>query len=245
MIKIAIIGYGKMGKEIHNLSAAYNCEVTHIFDIDNPVSEEQNYEFDVAVDFSFPDAVIENCRIISNLKKNLVIGTTGWYNDMEKIKELTNKNNTGTIWGSNFSTGMNVMFKISEYAAKLFDKLENYDVFMHEFHHRNKKDSPSGTAIQLANILLNNISRKNHIESDRSSDIIAKDSLHVTSTRGGSIPGTHTIYFDSPEDTIEIKHTARSRTALAAGALMAVGMIHQQKGFYEFSEKLNELWNSL
>jgi 4-hydroxy-tetrahydrodipicolinate reductase len=243
--KIALVGYGSMGKEIERLARLENIRITNIFDEYKPLTENHDYQFDVAIDFTVPDAVLKNVDILTKLRKNIVIGTTGWYENMDEIKAKTEKMNTGIVWGSNFSIGMQIFYKITDYSSKLFNKVDGYDVFLHEIHHKRKKDSPSGTAIALSDIILSNTDAKNEKLISTPTSRISEEELHVSSTRGGEVPGTHTIYFDSSADTIELTHRARNRTGFAQGAILAAKLIHRKKKFYEFSELLQELWIDL
>ncbi len=244
MPKIALVGYGSMGKEIEKLALNNGFVITDIFDEFKPINPKQNYDFDVAIDFTTPASIIDNINILSELGKNIVIGTTGWYDKLEYVENLTNEKQIGIIWGANFSIGMQMFYKIVSTAAKLVNLNNEYDIFAHELHHKRKKDSPSGTAIALANIILENVQTKESLLTETSHNEIATDSLHFTSTRGGEIPGTHTIYIDSLADTIEITHRVRNRTGLANGALKAAEMIYNRKGFFQFNDLLEELWIS-
>lgn len=230
--KIAIVGYGKMGKEIEHLALNENFIITDIFDINKQLDINKQYDFDVAIEFTSPETVIENIEKLANLKKNIVVGTTGWYDKLELVERITNQNQIGLVWGSNFSIGMNLFFKLIEYSSKLFNKFEQYDPFLYEIHHNKKKDSPSGTAVTLSEILLNHIDRKDTVNTTNID--IKPNELSVTSSRGGSVPGTHTITFDSLADSIELTHTARNRSGFAFGSLEAAKMIYNRKGFYNF-----------
>ncbi|MBX3044804.1 MAG: 4-hydroxy-tetrahydrodipicolinate reductase [Candidatus Kapabacteria bacterium] len=241
-IKIALIGYGNMGKEIKKIALSQNIEVTDIFDEYTLPAHKEDYKFDVAIDFSVPPAVIDNAKVIAESGKNLVIGTTGWYKNADIIREIALKNNTGIVWGANFSVGMQIFFKIAELGAKLINDTGDYDVFMHEIHHSRKKDSPSGTAVTLAEKLLTIIDSKKEILTETANFDILQEQLHVTSTRGGEVPGTHTVYFDSLADTIELTHRARNRSGFASGAITAAKLIKNKKGFYSFEQLLDELW---
>lgn len=241
--KIAIIGYGKMGKEVEYLAHQSNFQITDIFDIDKPINPKRNYDFDVAIEFTTPDSVIHNIEVLAQMKKNIVVGTTGWYDKTEQVKEIVSKYDIGLVWGSNFSVGMNIFFKIVEYSSKLFNKLENYDPFLYEIHHNLKKDSPSGTALSLAEIIISNIDRKDKINT--SNIDIQPNELSVAASRAGSIPGTHILNFDSVADTIQFSHIARNRSGFASGALEAAKQIHKQKGFHNFANLLDNLFNGL
>jgi 4-hydroxy-tetrahydrodipicolinate reductase len=241
-MNIAIIGYGKMGKKIEELAQSHNLRLTSIIDPNEQkagfkkITFESVKDADVCIDFSLPGEVLRNVSILSELKKNIVIGTTGWYQEIESVRKLVEENNIGLIYAGNFSLGMNLFYRIVEFSARLFDGFSEYDVAGLEMHHDQKVDSPSGTAKDLAEILLRNISRKERTLFERSSGKIDPANLHFSSVRFGQIPGTHKIMFDSLPDTIELSHTARSREGFAQGALMAAEWIYDKKGFFTFDD---------
>jgi 4-hydroxy-tetrahydrodipicolinate reductase len=244
MTRIALIGYGQMGKILETHAAERGHEITAIVD---PYAEgcikEMNQEAlsgaEVCIDFTHPQAVVNNVKQIAALGKNMVVGTTGWYEQMDEVKQVIKSNGVGLIWSGNFSIGVNALFKIVEYAARVFNNLPDYDVLGHEFHHHKKADSPSGTATMLANILLANIDRKQKLVGEMLDRRIEPDELHFSSSRGGAIPGTHLVMFDSIVDTIEIKHTARGREGFATGAIMATQFIQNRTGFYNINDLMN------
>ena len=242
-MKIGIIGYGKMGHEIETVAKAKGINVTTIDPSDDnanykEINEESMKDVDVCVDFTHPDSVISNIEKISKFGKNIVVGTTGWYDKIDEVKGSIENANTGLIWSGNFSVGVNIYFKIIEDAAKIFNNVDDYDVFVHEFHHNKKADSPSGTAVMIGNILKDNIHRKKKIVTEELKRKIEPDELHVSSTRSGSIPGTHVVGFDSAADTIELNHVARNRQGFALGAVMAAQWIKDKKGFYDINDMM-------
>lgn len=241
--KIALIGYGSMGKEVHRIAQEKGIIISDIFDIDSLPTPSNDYDFDVAIDFSQPDAVLSNIDIMCQLKKNVVIGTTGWFNDLEQVSKLINEAGIGAVYGSNFSVGMNIFQNIVNVASLIIDKYEDYDIFLHEIHHKRKKDSPSGTALLLADKILENVKRKTSLQTETAYQAIAPEALHVSSTRGGEVAGVHSIYLDSIADTIELTHRAKNRTGLAMGALLAAKWVAGTKGVFNFSEIFNELWD--
>mgnify|MGYP000633943654 CR=1 FL=1 len=243
IIKIALIGFGTMGKEIKRLadSSPSQFKITHIFEIDNKISSDGIYDFDVAIDFSHPEHVFTNLKILATLGKNCVIGTTGWYNELNEAKNIVQKSNIGVVFGSNFSVGVHLFLKMIEQSSKALNKFEEYDIFVHEIHHKNKIDSPSGTAISIGNVIINNLDRKKEILTERSHSRISPEQLHISSTRGGEFPGKHIVFIDSQADTIEISHTARNRSGFAFGALKAAKWINGRKGFYNFSNVVDSL----
>ena len=232
-MNIAIIGYGKMGHEIEKAAQSRGINVLSIIDPHKPdathkaINEASMKDVDVCIDFTRPDAVIGNIKQISGFKKNIVVGTTGWHDRLSEAKNIVNENNIGLIYASNFSVGVNIFFKIIENAAKIMNKLEDYDVFGYEIHHNKKLDNPSGTAKTIEQILVKNIARKKQVP--------------FASVRAGSIPGTHVVGFDSSADTIELKHVARNREGFALGAIMAAEWIQNKKGFFNISHMMDEI----
>lgn len=243
-IKLALLGYGSMGREIEAIAHNFGFVVSEIFDIDRKIERNGKYEFDVAIDFSASNAVKENAEIIASIGKNLVIGTTGLAEELEQLKEIAVLNNTGIIYASNFSVGMQIFRLLVENMAKLVEKSSSYDIFMHEIHHKRKKDSPSGTALSLAEIILSNSTTKKTIKTDKSEGTISPDELHVSSVRGGEVFGTHTVYSDSFSDTIELTHRAKNRRGFAEGALRAAEWIYGKKGFYKFDDVFESIFGA-
>ncbi len=239
-IKIALVGYGRMGKEIEGVAGS-DVIISARYDIDNPLPEQIAEEFDVAIDFSNPGSVAGNVRTLARNHRNIVIGTTGWYSRMQEMESIVKSAGICCVWGSNFSIGVNLFFRIVEQAARLLDKVDGYDVAVHEMHHRHKKDSPSGTAITIADIILQNYSRKTETCSEAVQGEIPPGTLHVSSQRVGEVPGTHTVIMDSAADTIELTHRARGRKGLALGALSAAKWTIGREGFYSFNEVMGEL----
>ena len=180
---------------------------------------------DVCIDFSEPAAVIGNIRNATAAGVSMVVGTTGWYDQIDEARRLVEASSIGFVYGSNFSIGVNLMFNIAGYAARLFTRFQTHDPFIEEAHHKFKKDAPSGTAIFLKRI----------VEAAYNSEV------PTASTRAGHMPGTHRVGFDSEADTLTITHVARSRAGFADGAVLAARWIAGRNGFYEFSEVIDEL----
>ena len=229
-MKIALIGYGAMGKLIRTLAENKNHEITVVIDeADANLSAEELAEkftgVDAAIDFSSAEAVKRNVAACLSAKVALVEGTTGWNAEKDAIKSLVEQSNGAFVFGANFSVGVNLFYRITDYAAELFAKFDDYEAFIEERHHSRKKDAPSGTALKLKDIVAK------HIENNFS----------VSSSRAGNIPGTHIVGFDGNADTIELIHTARSREGFASGAILAAEWIVGRKGFYEFTDVMNEI----
>jgi 4-hydroxy-tetrahydrodipicolinate reductase len=227
-MKIAIVGYGKMGRMIERLAMARGHDCLARFDIDNNagaagLTPEKLAGIDVAVEFSTPDAAVENIRRLVACKVPVVVGTTGWYARLDEVKSWVAEQNGALVYGANFSIGMNIFFKIARDAAAIFARYSEYDAFLVEHHHKYKKDAPSGTALVIADL-----TRESY--GDRTPEAV--------SIRAGYVPGTHELGFDSESDTITLSHTARSREGFAAGALLAAERIAGRRGVYEFPELL-------
>lgn len=246
-MKVALIGYGKMGHEVEEAAKAKGIGVVARID---PINEEADFKeitseslkkADVCIDFSSPETAIENIKRYASLKKNVVMATTGWYGKLEDVKKIVKESGIGFIYSPNFSIGVNAFFRIVKGAAQIMNHLEEYDIFSYELHHNRKKDSPSGTAKAIGDILIENIDRKKKLLFEKLDRKIEPEELHVASVRAGDIPGTHVIGFDSAADTIELKHTARSRKGFALGALMAALFIKDQKGFFGIDDMMKEL----
>ncbi len=242
MAKLGLIGFGKMGQEIARLGERRGHEIMAKFNSQNPLKATTNVDsIDVFIEFTHPEAVVENVRTVAQFEKPLVIGTTGWNEQLHEVEKIVKGTQIGLIYASNFSIGMNLFFKIVENAAGLFDKFEDFDPFIHEVHHKMKEDSPSGTALSLGNILIEKISRKRDILPGTSQGQISSERLHVTSTRTGNVPGTHIVGFESEADSIELKHTARNRSGFALGAVYAAGWIIGKTGIFTMDDFMNDL----
>ncbi len=237
-LRIALVGYGSMGKELERLAPRYGCVVEQIFSTRRPLQSTQinDLSFDVAIDFSLPSAVLDNAQILAEHGKNIVLGTTGWMAHREALGELIGKKNIGLVWGTNFSVGVQIFSHLVRMAAEFANKFDEYDVALHELHHTRKIDAPSGTALSLAQIVQAAMPQKTSLLTDTTDGRIAPEALHVSSTRVGETPGTHTLYLDALPDTIELTHRARNRSGFAIGALRAARWIDGKQGMMEFSE---------
>jgi 4-hydroxy-tetrahydrodipicolinate reductase len=228
---LAIVGYGKMGKLIERLAPEYDFEVKARFvggtnANGQGLSHQTLRGIDVAVEFSTPAAAPENIRRLALLGVNTVVGTTGWLEHLQAVREAVAHAKTGLVWAANFSVGVNLFMQTVAYAAALFAKHAEYEAWGWEIHHSAKKDAPSGTLKKLAE--------------EMSAAGYARP-VSLSSNRAGAIAGTHEIGFDSVADTITLRHTARSREGFARGALQAARWIAGKKGFFEFKEILGEL----
>jgi 4-hydroxy-tetrahydrodipicolinate reductase len=239
MIKIAIIGYGKMGKEIESLAKDFDYRVACIIDRDDNLKDaiEKNKP-DVAIEFTNANAVIDNIKTCLNMHLPIVSGTTGWDNGLEDIKKYTAQKNGNVLWGSNFSLGVNIWFDFIDYLTGEMKNFKNYKVRLEEIHHIHKLDKPSGTAIQAAQLVMKHYNFKNWSLEDK------EDHLNITSIRQGEEVGTHSVIFSSPYDQITLEHKNFSRKSLAIGALTAAKWIISHKGFYFFHDVYKEVFNS-
>jgi 4-hydroxy-tetrahydrodipicolinate reductase len=242
-MKIGIVGYGRMGKQIECIAKDKGHDIV-TFDTQckadfNEINVANLKGIDVVIDFTIPKAALKNSKIYNEAGVNVVMGTTGWYDQMQDMKNSTK--NIGFIWSGNFSVGVNLFFRILEASSKIVNNIEDYDVLAYEMHHNKKKDSPSGTANMMADILLKNIDRKKSLVTEKLDRPPKPEELHFASVRGGSIPGTHSIQFDSAADTIELKHTARNRKGFALGAVLAAEWIQGKKGFFGIDDLMKDI----
>lgn len=237
-MKVAIIGYGKMGKTIEGILLERGHEV--ILKINEHNTEEltsSNLKLcDVAIEFSQPSSAVENYFKCFEAGLPVVSGTTGWLHDMDKVKAALDKQQGTMFYAPNFSIGVNIFFKINAVLAKIMNGQAAYDVEMEEIHHTEKLDSPSGTAIRTAEILLHELDRKSNWAEDVKS---AENELLIKVKREDKVPGTHTVDYLSDEDKISVSHTAFSRKGFALGAVLAAEWVYRKKGFYTMDDMLN------
>jgi 4-hydroxy-tetrahydrodipicolinate reductase len=235
-MNIAIIGNGKMGSEVEKAAVARKIPVKKIFTLEHPVNGADLEGVDVCLDFSWPQSVIANIECAAKSKKNIVIGTTGWYDKLPAVKNIVAEHKIGLLYSSNFSIGMNIFFHIVGEAAKNFNAYEMYDAAIAEIHHKGKKDSPSGTALTLGEIILRNLKRKKSLLTETSRGEISPEQLHITSMRLGSVIGTHNVTFDSDVDKIELIHSAKNRTGFVLGALLAAEWLMGKQGLFTMDD---------
>lgn len=225
-----------MGKAVERAALERKHSVITIDPIDpkanyKEITAEALKDADLCIDFTTPATAIENAKKVSALGKNLVMGTTGWYERMDEMKNSVR--NIGFLWSGNFSVGMNVFFEAVRKTAGIMNNLPEYDAAVCEVHHNQKKDSPGGSAQIIGKIIMEEMPRKKKIVGNAFTERKPEpEELHVASVRCGSIPGTHHVYFDCPVDTIELKHIARGREGFAHGAVMAAEFLNGKKGFY-------------
>lgn len=233
-MKIALLGYGKMGKEIEAIALQRHHTIVLKVDETNSASITKTdlQQADVAIEFSTPHTVISNIKKCLDAQLPIVIGTTGWYDLFKDIENECQQKN-GTIFHStNFSLGVNIFMKVNSYLAELMNKYTNYDVSMEEIHHIHKLDKPSGTAITLANQVLDKIERKKNWSITNTNS----QSLFIKDIREGEVPGTHIIKYTSAVDDIEIMHKAHNRQGFALGAVIAAEYIYNKKGIFTMND---------
>ena len=236
-MKIALIGYGKMGKAIEEIAIAKGHEIVLKIDVSNTAdfTKENVQEANVAIEFTGPHTAFENITKCIEWGVPVISGSTGWLDQFEKAKKLCEEKKGCLIYASNFSIGVNLFFEINKQVAALMEPYENYDVSMTETHHTEKKDAPSGTAISLAEQILAKIGRKNKWVNEVSNE--ASD-LIIRSERIDPAPGTHSVTYASPIDSIEITHTAHTRKGFAGGAVLAAEFANQKIGIFTMKDVL-------
>lgn len=241
-MKIVLLGYGKMGQLIERFAMKRGHEVVLIIDDKNreSITPEDLQGADMAIDFSTPQAALENISLCFQANLPLVVGTTGWYDHLDEIKETCLEADQALLYGSNFSIGVNIFFHINKLLAKATSPYKQYDVQVEEIHHIHKLDAPSGTAITIAEGILANTEGKeswvNSIEGSGEEIIPKADELLIESLRIEEVPGTHTVLYSSEVDQIEFKHTAHSRDGFALGAVIASEWLFGKKGFFQVTE---------
>lgn len=221
-MKIALIGYGKMGRLVEEIAQQRGHTICATIRSTNSIDSKSLLDAEACIDFSHPDCVMEHIRQVTSLKKQLVVGTTGWYQHLPEVRALVQKHATGLFYAPNFSVGVNLFLQIIAHAAKLINQFEEYDVGIMESHHQHKVDAPSGTAKAIAQELLKGIKHK--------------QDYPIASVRCGSIPGTHSVLFDSPNDTITLTHEARNREGFARGAVIAAEWLQNKTGLFTMND---------
>jgi len=242
-MNIALIGYGKMGKEIERIASERGVTVKGVFtSSNNPggtgLTKQTLKDVDVCIDFSSPRAVADNIEAVVEAGKNIVIGTTGWYDKLKEVEKLVKAKKIGLLYSANFSLGMNIFYQILASAVRHFNKFDFYDAAIHEMHHRGKTDSPSGTALALGQIILQHLHSKKEMLHETTHKQMKPEQLHMTSTRVGHVVGTHRALFDSEADSIELVHTAKNRNGFALGALIAAEWLRGKKGMFTMKDVL-------
>ena len=234
-MKIALFGYGKMGKEIEQIALQRGHEIVL------KIKGTEEYDIsqaDIAIDFSVPNAALSN--IVSCFRNNVPVisGTTGWLDDFDKAIDVCKENNGSFIYASNFSIGVNIFFELNKQLAKMMSSQEEYSINVEEIHHTKKLDTPSGTAITLAEGIINNTSKRDWQLKERQTQI-NDGTIPIEAKRILDVPGTHIISYESQIDSIEIKHTAHNRKGFALGAVIAAEWLNNKIGIYTMKDVLN------
>ena len=240
---LGLTGQGRMGTEVGRLALEGRHEVRlHLDEYSNPdgigLTAEALAGVEVVIDFSWPEAVLENIRRVSEAGVAMVVGTTGWYERLGEARQLIETNQTALVYGANFSIGANLFLKLARVASTLFDPFPEYDPYVVEHHHSGKVDAPSGTALRVSEIVVANTASKTRAQIGNPEGKIDPEALHVSSVRAGGASGRHELGFDSSADSVEIVHTARNREGFARGALFAAEWIRGKKGVFEFADLL-------
>jgi 4-hydroxy-tetrahydrodipicolinate reductase len=233
-MRIALVGYGKMGKTIERIALSRGHEIAARIDVDNQ-NDLDTLTADVAIEFSHPDAAYDNVRRCIERNIPVACGTTGWLDKKPLIEALTNEKGAAFFYASNYSLGVNIFFKINEYLASLMKTFDAYHVSLDEIHHTEKRDAPSGTAITLAETIIKHLEKKKKWVNKETSNL---NELPIRSFRIDQVPGTHTVRYTSAIDDIEIKHTAHTREGFALGAVMVAEWLKGKKGVLNMDDFL-------
>ena len=230
-MKIALLGYGKMGKVIEKIALERGHEI--VLRKGSSDSFDGLLQADVAIDFSVPNSAVSHISECLNHNIPVISGTTGWLENYDEMVNLCQEKNGSFIYGSNFSLGVNIFFELNNYLAKMMKNLKDYNVSMEEIHHTQKLDAPSGTAISLANGIIENTDYTNW-----TLDNASTNEIYIDAKRIENIPGTHSVFYDSKVDQIEIKHTAHSREGFALGSVIASEWLLGKKGVFTMKDVL-------
>ena len=231
-MKLALLGYGRMGKAIEKIAEERGHQI--VCKVDKELLSGSLDQADVAINFSVPSAAVENINTALKNAVPVVCGTTGWLDDYQKVTDSAIANGTAFLYASNFSIGVNLFFKLNKTLAQMMTPQKEYKVAMEETHHIHKLDAPSGTAITLAEDIINNSDTTNW-----KLDGVGENTISIKSLREGEVPGTHSIKYKSPIDEITIEHKAHNRTGFALGAVIAAEWIAGKKGVYKMEDVLN------
>lgn len=246
-MKIALLGYGKMGRIIEKIAIDRKHEIVLRVDQNNlqDLTIKNLQQADVAIEFTTPSSVLTNISYCFDAGIPVVAGTTGWYDHLPEVKERCEAGGHSLLYATNFSVGVNVFFHINKLLAKIMNNYPYYEVQVEEIHHTQKLDAPSGTAITIAEGIIDGLDAKNSwtnvviADNNNMDDNVKNNQLLIESHRIDSVPGTHTVIYDSEIDTIELKHTAHNRNGFALGAVLAAEWISDKKGFYSVKDMFN------
>jgi len=240
-MKLALVGMGQMGHAVADLAAQRDHDVVATFDSSRPLleaSREALQNADVAIDFSLPDVALDHIRRYCTWQQPAVIGTTGWYDALDSVEAWVDAHGATLLYAANFSMGVALLQRAVAGVLPLLDQLSDYDAYLHEMHHRRKVDSPSGTAHMLAEMVVNGLQRKSHVETETQHNRIDPEALHVSSTRAGDVFGEHTVGLDSAFDHLAFTHRAKNRRGFAFGALRAAEWLPGRQGLFTLDDVL-------
>ncbi|MFP4429629.1 MAG: 4-hydroxy-tetrahydrodipicolinate reductase [Spirochaetaceae bacterium] len=253
-MRFLLSGYGRMGHEIEAVALERNHIILGKIDPAAPGADYPSLEAyaaaggpqdaagaEAVIDFALREGIVDRVRFYAERGLPAVVGTTGWDELRDEVRRVVEDAGASLIWASNFSIGAQLLFRMASYASRLAAPFDGYDVYIHETHHGQKADSPSGTALSLAERVLEGVSRKKRILTETAHRRIEPEELHVSSTRGGANPGEHHVVFDSPADSIELVHRARNRSGFASGAVVAAEWIAGKSGFYSIDDLFDDL----
>lgn len=246
-MKVLIVGYGGMGHEIEKVLSERGHVVSGRVDSAAGVADHDRLTprllegSDAVIEFAHASGVVENARAYAQSGVPAVVGTTGWDEQRDDVRGIVEGGDTPYLWGSNYSIGAHLFFNLVEHAATMLNRVPGYDIMVMEMHHNRKKDSPSGTALTTGERILRAYEGKKRIVDTKLDRRIEPDELHIASVRGGAIPGIHSVIIDSIADTIEVKHTARSRSGFALGAVLAAEWLPGKHGFLQVEDFVREL----
>ena len=243
---LALVGAGQMGQAVARRAEQDGHTIAARFDSEHPLAAapgpEALNDADVAVDFTLPGVVLDHIERYCQWQQPAVIGTTGWYDDLDRVRARVDEHDARMLYAPNFSIGVALLRTAVAAVAPMLDQLEAYDPFVHEMHHTQKADSPSGTARMLGEVLLDHLARKERLDPEAQHTPIAEEALHVSSTRAGTVYGRHTVGLDSPFDQVRLEHEAKSREGFAAGALHAARWLaaREEPGLYTLDDALRD-----
>lgn len=237
----ALVGTGQMGQAVASVAVDRGHDIVSQFDVDRPFEEAAPSDLDgadVAVDFSLPSLALTHIRQYCEWGIPAVVGTTGWYDELDTVDGLVDEHEASVLYAPNFSMGVAVVRQALDGILPLLDQLDDYDPFVQEMHHTKKVDSPSGTAQMLGDLVVEGLERKDHVEAEAQHQRIDPSAVHVTSTRAGTVYGEHTVGFDGPYDQITVGHRAKNRRGFAAGAVRSAEWLVDRQGLFTLDDML-------
>ncbi|MEM1093254.1 MAG: 4-hydroxy-tetrahydrodipicolinate reductase [Bacteroidota bacterium] len=237
---IVIVGYGRMGQMVDHWAEAHGCTVTQRIDSRSAMESATFAGTEVAIEFTHGQMVVDNIRLLAERGVSVVTGTTGWHDRIPDVQALAAANDVGVLWSANFSIGVQLFWRAVEQVTQTMQSAADYDVYGYEAHHRFKADAPSGTALHTAERVLRHLPSKDTLVTDLPDRALQPNELHWGVLRGGHVPGTHGVVFDSAVDAIELKHIARSRDGFARGALDAARWLQGRSGCFSMDDFMTD-----